>query len=178
MIDFGSFKLEYLTERVVKKKIEVLNEIENNLIDGKFEAEIIKNYLCNAFDLDQLKLLWACKYVDKDNKEVAYDSKCQRRQLLVAKDLELLKKNNFLNDLFEKGTKADINLIIATDTTKNISIILDGVHRITTLYSMYLDKQEYLEDLLFCRRFKIELTEIKSPIASNLFPHDFQMIHS
>lgn len=175
MIDYNEFKSEYLTERIVKKKIEVLNKIDTCLLENKFDAEINKKIICNLTDLENLKNLWACKYVNKENNEIIYNTPGSRRQLQVGADLDILMKNNLLEGLYNSGITEDIFIIITTDTIKNISIILDGLHRTTTLYSMYLYKRELINELLFSRRFKIELTEIKSKIAPRLFPYDFQM---
>lgn len=176
MINFKDFTQEYLTIQSdpKKKKIEVGNNIPDYVKDGIFEGDILSKTLSTSDNLEQIKSYYACKYIGKYDNEVTYNDK--GRQLQIGRDLIWLKHDNFVVDLYENGIKKDIELIIATDLTYHVSIILDGVHRITTLYFMYLTKKESLGTLLFNEKGKIKLTEIKSNIASKLFPYDFQMI--
>lgn len=175
MINLEEFRQEYLTSKVNKKmKIEVGNNISNYVRDGIFEGDITSQTLSTRDDLKQFKNYYACKYIGKYDNEVTWND--NGRQLQIGRDLIWLKHNNFIVDLFEDGIKNDIELIITTDLEHHESIILDGVHRITTLYFMYLTKKESLDSLIFREEYKIKLIDIRSKIASKLFPYDFKML--
>jgi hypothetical protein len=70
------------------------------------------------------------------------------------------------------GWNYGIEIIVAYDTSKNISLIVDGKNHALALYYLSLHKQTLLQELLKINN-NVNLCQMCSSQCRNIFSHDF-----
>jgi hypothetical protein len=77
---------------------------------------------------------------------------------------------------YRRGWQEPIEIVIAHDTSINISLIVDGTHRSLALYYLYLIDNEILRKVMISSA-SINICILKSRKCRTLFSYDFQKLH-
>lgn len=156
-------------------------QLVKNTFKGIGSCDIIPLSRPNDFEkLAEYYLVW---YNPDSNKESGYCSKDsisyvvnEYIKMFQDKKARLtLPRNDKVSDMIQKlkhGWNYDIEIIVAYDTSKNISLIVDGTNHALALYYLSSHKQTLLQELLKINN-NINLCQMRSSQCRNIFSHDF-----
>ena len=152
-----------------------------NTFKGIGSCDIIP--LSRPDDFEKLAKYYLVWHNPNSNKESSYCSNdcisdVVKEYIRVFQDKKarlMLPCNDKVSAMIQKlkhGWNYGIEIIVAYDTSKNISLIVDGKNHALALYYLSLHKQTLLQELLKINN-NVNLCQMCSSQCRNIFSHDF-----
>ena len=168
-LTIAQFKQQYLGQITVGH---LLGNVDDHKLNECLRIE--KNQMVNIEDINRLgryKLVW---YKDANgNKKDWSDSGAF--SMALASDQKLIQQRQGVPELIaslKKGLSKNIEIVVVHDETINETVIIDGVHRATALYSLLTESTEMIDTILNST-FSLYEVKLVSKVAGLLFPFDF-----